>query len=1006
MKSYQAAVADAGRLPALAFHWGAVLFLFTVLALALPAQQTGRGVVIGTVANEATGEFLVGAVIEASGTGQRTVSERGGAYRLVLPVGTHELSVSYTGLDVTRVSVAVEEGRTVNQELVLKGEIYNLDTVRVSAEREGRARALQEQKEALNPKLIVATDTYGNPAANPGELLKRLPGVMGYFTGSEVREIYIRGMGPGFSSLMIDGQRTATSTGTSASRNYQIEQYGTANLETVELIRAPTPDQDANAIAGFVNMVSRRAYDQKGRQISLTAGTIWRDRGFSGSPNGFADDPGIDVLGLTYSNVFDVAGGKNNLGVAFNFNRRVYYTTSDETGIGFKYGITDVWHDAGGANPMTRTFGAGDFGARSTAQNSSLSVDYKFSPDANVFVKVWGNTNDQGQKYLRALFGSYDTTAADFTPGSTTQFSTLLPSAGSIAEIESSDFAKNSINYGISAGTELTVFQGAGKLTLNGSYSHATIEYPNWYRAIANINGGIGFEIDRRGRDEWFPLFTQTAGPSIYNPASYQITSVQHRTYEAPDDLYSVRLDYSHKFDASNPVTAKVGLKYDDDNREQNPNFTGWTWTGPDGIAGNADDAATSYVSPDRYMQGQGHYGPYPYLTIPNSGASGDLIAAPASYRRQTASDAYSSYASSRASDATFREKVTAAYVQGSMDLGRFSVLAGLRIERTDTEGTGWVRNTTAAWGGNNNFSSSFDPTEVAANLARAQRSFVRRQTLSGSYSDVFPGLHMVFKPNKSLQVRASYNRSISRPAVGLLLPIVTENQTANSITVGNPDLLPYHADNFEVAVEKYFEPVGLLSVGAFIKNISDYSRSFTSTVPASGIDGNGQYAGYLATSHKNVGNAKVKGLEFNYQQQLSFLPGALRGLGVFANFTYLQTEGDYGTGTQLSLLPDFAPRSANAGISYVYSGFDVRLLSNWVAKTYAYSEGPLDVYYQELLRLDLKLQYTFRQRYDIFLDVDNLMDTPSRAYESQNGLLFFKTNEGVSFMTGLRVRF
>ncbi len=1005
MKTHQSAGSDSGLLAAFLPHWSVALLLF-VLAFDLRAEDSARAIVSGTVVNQATGELLVGAVVEVESAGQRTVSGRGGAYRLALPPGPHQLSVSYTGLDALSVRVEVAAGQTVVQDLTLKSGIYRLGAVTVTGEREGRARALQEQKTSLNPKLIVATDTFGNPDANPGELLQRLPGVMGYFTGSEIREIYIRGMGPSFSSLMIDGQRTATSTGTSANRNYQLEQYGTANLETVELIRAPTPDQDANAIAGFVNMVSRRAYDQKGRNVSFMTGTIWRDRGFPNSPKDFDDKPGLDLLGFAYSDVFSVGGGRNNLGVAFNFNHRKYYTTSDEAGAGFKYGFTDVVHDPVSPNPLTRTFATGDFGAPSTARNSSLSIDSKISDNANVFVKFWGNTNDQAQKYLRAIFGSYDTTSADFAPGSNYQYSKLLPSPGSIAELESSIFDKNSINYGMSAGAELKVFQGAGTLAINGSYSHATIEYPGWIRALSNINGGIGFEIDRRGQDEWYPLFTQTAGPSIYDPSSYQITSVQHRTYEAPNDLYGARLDYTHKFDRSRPVTLKVGLKYDDDSRKQNPNFTGWTWTGPDGISGNADDAATNYATQKRYNQGGGRYGPYPYLTIPNTGAVGDLMLAPSSYRKQTAHDAYSSYANSRASDAKFNEKVTSAYVQGTADLGQFSVLAGVRVERTETEGTGWVRNTTAAWGGNNTFSSTFDPTQVAANLERAKRSFVRRQTLSGSYDDVFPGLHIVYKPTKTLQARASYNRSISRPGVSLLLPIVTENQTANRITVGNPGLKPFHSDNFEVAVEKYFEPVGLISIGAFLKNISDYSRSFTSTVPSSGIDGSGQYAGYLATSHENVGSAKVKGIEVNYQQQLSFLPGALRGLGVFANFTYLQTEGDYGSGTHTKRLPDFAPRTGNAGVSFVHSGLDVRFMTNWVDKTYAYTESPLDVYYQELVRMDLKLQYTFLQRYDIFLDIDNLTDAPSRAYESHNGLLFLKTNEGVAYMAGLRVRF
>lgn len=115
----------------------------------------------------------------------------------------------------------------------------------------------------------------------------------------------------------------AVSSGTSASRDYQIEQLGTGNLDSVELIKAPQPDQDANAVAGFVNLVSRRAFDASGRRITFTAGTLWRHRhNTEGSP--YKDNPdGLDLFAFQYSDVYNVFGGSKNLGVAFNLNRRV-----------------------------------------------------------------------------------------------------------------------------------------------------------------------------------------------------------------------------------------------------------------------------------------------------------------------------------------------------------------------------------------------------------------------------------------------------------------------------------------------------------------------------------------------------------------------------------------------------------------------------------------------------------------------------------------------------------
>jgi TonB-dependent receptor len=376
-------------------------------------------------------------------------------------------------------------------------------------------------------------------------------------------------------------------------------------------------------------------------------------------------------------------------------------------------------------------------------------------------------------------------------------------------------------------------------------------------------------------------------------------------------------------------------LKYTDDLRKPITAFATSTWVGSDGVANSADDSLKPYADL-LTMQGDGRYGPFPFPTNP--------AGAPAAYWKQTAADAYNSYATSNASNARFRETITAAYAQSSIKLGRLRLLTGVRVEQTETEGTAWVRNTTATWGGNSVGGTSLDPVVVANNVARAQRSFVRRNTALGKYTDPFPGVHFVYTPVDSLLVRASYNRAISRPAVASLIPTVTENAENSTVTMGNPDLKPYHTNNFELSIEKYFEPVGLFSVGAFLKEISNYSRTFASTVPSTGLDGGGLYAGYTLTTTLNIGTARVRGLEASYQQQFSFLPGVWKGLGAFANYTYLQAEGNFGTIATTSKLGNLAPRSGNGGLNFRYRGLDLRFLANWTAEKYKSTLAPIDI--------------------------------------------------------------
>ncbi len=971
-----------------------------MLAFAATCLCAQTGQVTGRISNLATGDLLAGAIIQIDGTDNSAVSERGGTFSLSAPAGAQTLVVTYAGLDPQRVTVNFTAGQSVVRDVQLTSKVYTLNKFSVAGEREGSARAIQTQRLSENPKWVVATDTFGNPAANPGELIQRLPGISTDIVGSEVRSLYIRGMGPGFSSLMVDGERVATSTGTSSSRDYQIEQMGTGNLESVELVKAPQPQQDANAVAGFVNLVSRRAFDVPGRRITVTGGTMWRKRGFSGSP--FEDKAdNLDIFSFAYSDVFDTFGERKNLGIAFNAGTRSSYTTQDEIGPGgVLYNFSQTYLNPTAANPLTRLFGTGDFGYKAKARNAGLSVDYKLSPDAFVFAKFSYNTNDQYQVYYRPGFGNPAATAANFSADSTYDHSFLLPHAASIGIVESTPaFTKNSRMFGLSGGTEFKIFSRTTTVSVRGNYSHADISYPGWIRAQARTTGtsGIGFEIDRRGQEAWYPIFRQTAGPSIYDPASYNMTTMQRQAYKSPNDFSSGRVDVTRNFPGRFPAVLKAGVKYAEDARKPITTFGVYTWAGADGIANSADDALTPYADL-RTMQGDGRYGPFPFPTNP--------AGAPAGYWKQTAADAYNSYATSNAGNATFRETISAGYVQASVKFGKLRVLGGLRMEETETEGTAWVRNTTASWGGNTVGGASFDPTTVGANAARAQRSFVRRNTSNGDYRNVFPGLHLVYEPVSALLVRASYNRAISRPAVASLIPTVTENSENNTVSMGNPDLKPYLTENFEVSVEKYFEPVGLFSVGVFLKEITDYTRTVASTVPSSGLDGSGLYAGYTLTTTRNVGGAHVRGIEASYQQQFSFLPGVLKGIGAFANYTYLEAEGTFGTVTSTTKLANLAPRSGNGGISFRYRGLDLRFLANWTAQKYKSTVGVIDVYNEERLMFDVKAQYSINRRYDLFLDATNITDESPRTDVALNGLKFFKTNQGVGFVAGVRAKF
>ena len=167
-----------------------------------------------------------------------------------------------------------------------------------------------------------------------------------------------------------------------------------------------------------------------------------------------------------------------------------------------------------------------------------------------------------------------------------------------------------------------------------------------------------------------------------------------------------------------------------------------------------------------------------------------------------------------------------------------------------------------------------------------------------------------------------------------------------------------------------------------------------------------GVYAGYVLNQVQNSGKARIRGVEVSYRQQYVFLPGFWGGLGAFASFNYQQAEGTFATTTFQQRLGGLAPRNANAGVSYVKHGLDVRLLANYLGKTYQSGAGVQSIYTEERLLLDFKGGYQINRTYSLFLDVINLTDEPARAWVLENNLKLYNAKQGIGFSAGIKARF
>ncbi|UZJ63086.1 TonB-dependent receptor plug domain-containing protein [Sphingobacterium sp. KU25419] len=131
----------------------------------------------------------------------------------------------------------------------------------------GQAKALNQQKNNQNITNIISSDQVGRfPDANIGDALKRVPGITMQNDQGEARNIIIRGLAPHLNSVTLNGDRIPSAEGDN--RNVQMDLIPSDMISTIEVNKTLTPDMDADAIGGSVNLITRAS--PNGKRLSAT----------------------------------------------------------------------------------------------------------------------------------------------------------------------------------------------------------------------------------------------------------------------------------------------------------------------------------------------------------------------------------------------------------------------------------------------------------------------------------------------------------------------------------------------------------------------------------------------------------------------------------------------------------------------------------------------------------------------------------------------------------------
>jgi TonB-dependent receptor len=888
------------------------LIIFTLTlssAAALMAQSVG--LVTGRVTDANTGLALGGVRVSVMGSGVEAYTGSSGTYTLVnVAEGAQTLRFSYVGYDDLQNSVEVTGGLTASVDAAF--ETLQMEAMVIQGAVVGTARAINAQRASSTLTHIVASDEIGSfPDQNAAEALQRIPGLSLYRDQGEGRYIVVRGINYALNSVQLDGLKLASPE--EGDRGIALDVIPADAMDSVEVIKVPTPDMDGEGIGGTVNIKTKSPFDHHGVAASFKGQGIYSALS--------------EEMGYKFNGSFSTVTGDGKIGLLVAPTWQVR-----------KFGSYNYEHD-GWSREESPTDGQDYYFLEAMNYRDYVVERERYGISA----AIEGQPSELLHWYLRGNYNRFkDTeqryrTVIDFTEGNLVALDATSATIEDMRRFRRDlrDRVKDQNLEALSAGFDYR--NGAWKIDGKVGYSKGHEESPNetQYRFRRNTRDG---NFSYRFTDAYDLEITQSGGAAIEAPSSYALQRVE-LTNDFGDEtefdtLFNVRYDLA----TANPSFVKFGAAFRAKEKTQEVEVF------------ELEDGPGEFT----FANLAGEVGRYPFgFDVPRI----DRVRARTALASNLAAfDSTRVFEDSELDDWVSHEDVLAAYFMGSSTLGKSTLSAGLRVERTEFDTTG----------------KQVDlENEVVLGVASSTKD----------YTNWLPGLYLRHDLSPYTVLRASYSNALSRPSFGDSAARLAINDDDEEVFLGNPNLEALESVNWDASIEHYLPSLGIVSASVFYKDIKNFSYEIS-------IDGG--YAplpDYELTTFRNGSSGEIRGLELAYQQQLRMLPAPFDGLGLMANVTFANSEAIYPTrpGEKLPFIGN-SEQVGNLALTYERGGFFTRLALNYRSERLREDEAFgsdrfEDTWVDSSTQLDLTARFRFADNWELFGEWANITNEPFKVF-------------------------
>jgi TonB-dependent receptor len=907
------------------------LLLALSLLLLPAAARAQQASLTGIVTDAETGFALAGVSVRIVSEDRRAISNGTGRFTLVgLPAGRLVVEAVYLGYARTTQTVELDAGDVGRVTFHLAPEAIALEGVTVTGNRRGQAAALNQQLNAPNVTNVVAADQIGRfPDQNIGDAMKRIPGLVVMQDQGEARFGLVRGTEPRFNSVMINGERIPSAE--AEIREVQLDLIPADMVSAIEVNKTLTPDMDADAIGGSVNIVTRAAPTQRRASVTL------------GSGYNFLSDEPMAVGSAVLADRF-VDG---RLGVVLSGSYFDHKLGSDN--------IEGEW-DLDGSTPYLAEFQIREYQVQRIRRSASAALDYRLSEGNSLTLRGIYNWRDDWENRFRQVIKLDEPSGG----GQITEIERETKGGIGNDRVDFRRLEDQRMWSASLAGEHLGSILGGARFTWSAQVAQASEKRPN-ERYINFVAEDLTSNVDVS--DPGRPRVSVVGGMPDLD--AFELAELTEEHQSTRDRDFNARADLELPFGGGDTqlrfggrVRSKSKLR-DNDFFEYDPNGQFSTL---------AEVPTRDYTNPDFLASG------YRVGTLTDNRFLGDLDLGNGAFAGEPKFDEFA------ADNFEADETVLGGYVMLTQRLGgRASAILGVRVENTDVSYEG----------------NAFD--EVTEQVSPTSGS--------SRYTDVFPSAQLRYELDERSVLRAAWTNTLARPGYFQLTPFrVIED---NEIEIGNPDLDPTTSMNLDLMFERYFSNVGLFSAGAFYKDIDGF---IIETVEQDGVVDGVQFDEVVRPI--NGGGARLVGFEVAVQRTLDFLPGALAGFGVYANYTFTDSEVDglgiEGRENEDLPLPGTSRNTFNGSLSYDYGRFSLRgsvnFQDSFIDPGEVGDEAFFDRYYDAQTTVDLNGSVVLTPTARFFFEANNLTNEPLRYYQGVVARLMQEEYYDTRIQAGLKI--